>query len=95
MPLLIVENRFIADYTKDDKPILRCFVEAGYEGWAAYIFDLRQIDGRTNKPFLVVHESVDSSEEGLATVDRLIPRVLERYDLPAQKLAWREVKLGQ
>jgi hypothetical protein len=95
MPHLIVENRFIADYTKDAKPLLRCFVEAGHEGWAAYIFDLRQIDGRTNIPFLVFHDSVDSPEEGLAAVDRVIPRVLDRYDLPRQKLAWREVKLGQ
>lgn len=95
MTHLIVENRFIADYTKDTKPLLRCFVEAGFEGWAGYIFDLRQIDGRTNKPFLVFHDSVDSPEEGIATVDRVISRVLDRYDLPRQKLTWREVKLGE
>jgi hypothetical protein len=86
MTHLIVENRFIADYIKDTKPLLRCFVEAGFEGWAGYIFDLRQIDGRTNKPFLVFHDSVDSPEEGIATVDRVMPRILDRYDLPRQKL---------
>jgi hypothetical protein len=89
---LIVNNRFIADYLLDDRAVLRCFVEAGYEGWAAYVFDMRYIDGRTNKPFLVFYESVDSAEEGIAAVDRVMPKLLDRHVLPRHKINWREVR---